>query len=54
MFELLIGLIFCLLLYLLGHLLYPEPRVKEIILEPSNLLRNYSESVTLIYGVEEE
>tara|TARA_B100000282_G_C31569081_1_gene415792 strand:+ start:132 stop:296 length:165 start_codon:yes stop_codon:yes gene_type:complete len=54
MFELFIGLIFCLLLYLLGHLLYPEPSKKNIIPEPNNLLKNYSEAVDMIYGVEEE
>ena len=52
MFELFIGLIFCLLLYLLGHLLYPEPSKKNIIPDP--LLKNYSEAVDMIYGVEEE
>ena len=54
MLELFVGLLFCLFLYLLlGHLLYPEPQKKNIIPEPNNLLKNYSEAV-LIYGVEEE
>ncbi len=54
MLELFVGLLFCLFLYLLGHLLYPEPQKKNIIPEPNDLLKNYSEAVTLIYGVEEE
>ena len=52
MFELFIGLLFCLLLYLLGHILYPETNSKTIIPEPSNLLKNYSEAVSMIYGDE--
>lgn len=54
MLEIFVGLLFCLFLYFLGHLLYPEPQKKNIIPEPNNLLKNYSEAVTLIYGVEEE
>ena len=55
MFELFIGLLFCLLLYLLGRILYPEAtQSKTIIPEPSNLLKNYSEAVSMIYGDESE
>ena len=43
MFELLVGLLVMLLLYWLGHIIYPEPN-----------LVNYGEVVGQIYGDESE
>ena len=37
MIELVAGIIGMILLYFLGHLLYPEPKTKEIIPEPWQL-----------------
>lgn len=52
--EFLIGLLGMLLLYWLGHLIYPEPKHRSIIPEPNNLLVNYGEAVGQIYGDESE
>lgn len=52
--EFLIGLLGILLLYWLGHLIYPEPKNRSIIPEPNNLLVNYGEAVGQIYGDESE
>ena len=52
MFELLVGLLGMLLLYWLGHIIYPEEKHRSIIPEPNKLLVNYGEAVGQIYGDE--
>ena len=45
MIEVIVGLLFCVFLYLLGRVVYPEP---------NKMLINYAESVNMMYGREEE